>query len=253
MKMGTFNNKAERRLKCQLKLRRGSSLRIFLWWCFWLSLIVAGLLLSQWQWQRAQVKRAIVQQQSQTDTFYNPQTLPESLSQLTLTGYFIDGQSRWLDNRIYQGQVGVALITPFMDIHGRLWLVDRGFVNTQGERGTLEAYQPVASRPLIVVAGIWQRLDQRNQDLLLGNNQEGMRIQTLDLDVWPNSSQYFPGVLHLTSSSVEQLSVSGQHFIPWWRSNQVSPERHLGYSLQWFLLAVVAGLFAILGRRQYLN
>lgn len=253
MATGISKNKAEHALNCQLKLRRGYSLRAFFWWLFWFSLIVAGLLLSHWQWQRAQLKSAILQQQNQAEILYNPQMLPESLSQITLTGYFLDEQSRWLDNRIYQGQVGVALITPFMDIHGRLWLVDRGFLNTQGRRGPLEAYNPVATKPLIVVAGTWQRLDQRNRDLLLGNNQEGMRIQTLDLSLWPDHSEYFPGVLHLTSSSVQQLSLSGQRFIPWWRSHQVSPERHLGYSLQWFLLAAVAGMFAILGRRHFLN
>lgn len=221
-------------------------LRRVVWWSFWLLIIASGLLLSQWQWQRAAEKQALLQQQQQTDSLVNPHLAPQNLSEVILTGQFLDTQSRWLDNRTLNGQVGVALLTPFVDVHGRGWLVDRGFMDTQGSREALDQWLPQADegKDLLVIHGLWQTLDGTASGFVLDEQPEGKRIPRIDLMYWPEETYHFSGVLHLQENS---QGLGERH--RWWQPYQLTPEKHLGYSLQWFLLAVVALVFAITGRR----
>ena len=251
MATGVTNNKADRVLSCQLRLSNGQRMRLGFWWIFWLVLMVSGLALSQWQWQRADEKKQLQLQQNQQQTLYNPQTEPVAFSLITLTGYFHDQQSLWLDNRIYQGKVGVALLTPFIDINGRWWLVDRGFIYTAGKRGSLQHLLPEPDSSLKVISGVWQLLNKKQ--LVLADNREGDRLQSVELDAWPDVNRRYHGVLHLDTANPAQRSGNGELLIPWWQASQISPERHIGYSLQWFLLALLALVFAVIGRRNFLT
>jgi len=242
-------NKAERRSFSQYFAGNGKSALLVVWWIFWLGIVASGLMLSQWQWQRAEFKRDLLQQQAEAGELFNPQSLPANYSLLTLSGHFIESQSLWLDNRVLSGSVGVALLTPFIDVNGRWWLVDRGFVATGGHRGSLDKYRPVTHEKIQVVSGQWQLLNQDSENLLLGDYREGQRLQVIKLSAWPERGRSFDGVLHLHSGSQVQLSMTGEAFIPWWKPSQITPERHIGYSLQWLLLAALALLFAIIGRR----
>lgn len=251
MAAGLTDNKAERALSCQLPSAAGQRLRLISWWVFWLLLMTVGLLLSQWQWQRADEKREINQARQEAESLYNPVVSPPPYSEITLTGNFRTEHSMWLDNRIHQGKVGVALLTPFIDIHGRWWLIDRGFVDTQGRRGDLEIFVPEAdfSSPgrLLVITGTWQSLQQKKA-LVLGDLREGNRLQAVDLSYWPQAQKAFAGILHLSSSSDSRLRLER-----WWVANPMPAERHIGYSLQWFLLALLCLIFAIAGRRLLLK
>ena len=220
-----------------------------LWWSVWLLVVFSGLVLSHWQWQRAAEKQQLLLQQQQADSSVNPHLEPAHLSEVILTGQFLNSHSLWLDNRTLNGQVGVALLTPFVDVAGRLWLIDRGFVNTQGKRGTLDQHLPSQHIPaeqsrLIVIHGIWQALNDTDTGFVLDDKPEGKRIPRIDLVYWPEATYYFSGVLHLqvNSQGLEERQ-------RWWRPYQITPDKHLGYSLQWFLLAAVALVFAIVGRR----
>ena len=195
------------------------------WWCVWLLLFALGLSLAHWQWQRAQEKQQWLDA-SVVAAEMNPQTLPPMNQPLQLQGVFHPQFNRWLDNRTLDGQVGLALITPLQSSDGRWWLVDRGFVATAGRR----TQQPWPPTPLTEqrLQGRWQPWSGR-RGLLLGENDDGHRIQQLRAEVWPQLNLQ-PGVVHLQEGS------SGQ----WWQPLGVSRERHLGYAVQWLLLALVA-------------
>ena len=236
-----------------------SPLRLGLWWAFWLVLVGVGLLLSQWQWQRAEQKREIEQFLLDAETLFNPLEEPSLFANVTLTGTFADQESLWLDNRIHEGQVGVALMTPFVDVNGRWWLVDRGFVETGGHRRALDDQLPNYVGGLVVINATWQPLDPHNLAFSLDSQPEGMRIPRIDPAYWMPRSQIdsapavqqsveqrfrYSGVLHLQDTS---QGMDGR--LRWWQPTQMSPQRHMGYSLQWLLLAFIALLFAFAGQR----
>jgi len=242
MATSVFRTKAAQRQIFQ-RYRAGVSWRVIVWWGFWLALFAIGLLLSQWQWQRAQEKKAIQQAEQRAVSLFNPVTQPPALAQVTISGVFEEQHSLWLDNRILAGQVGVALLTPLIDVNGRWWLVDRGFVATAGSRKN-PPFPPLEDIDLQVVTAVWQPLENKDVAFVLDDALHNQRIQTLDLKFWPRASDGFAGVLHLQADS----QGLGARQV-WWQPMQISVERHLGYSLQWMLLAFLALGFAVAGRK----
>ncbi len=204
-----------------------------LWWIFWLSLIISGMLLAEWQWDRAQQKEALIQTW-QSSRFQPPVVIPPAnYSRIQLTGHWQKNQSLWWDNRIHKGQVGVSLVTPFTDQNGRHWLVNRGFFMTQGSR--LQIPFPKTTSDEITIDGLWQ--DLSNVEPLLGVNREGNRIADIDSIHWSNIALVADGVIH---------QVAGPSLLtPHWLPNQNAAQRHYGYFMQWLLLATVALFIAI--------
>ncbi|MFO7909325.1 MAG: SURF1 family protein [Halomonas sp.] len=208
------------------------------WWMLWVSLTLAGLLLANWQWQRAAEKTQLIAQQAATDRLHNPQEAPANLAKVTLSGRFLGEQTLWLDNRVLEGQVGVAVLTPFVADSGHWWLVQRGFMPTVVDRSV----EPEVSTPQgpQEISGVWQQLQTGN--LVLGDNREGNRLQSITLDPWQTLTQpHFQGVLHQNAGEGKLTS--------WWKPSQMPPERHIGYAVQWLLLALLALVMGVAGHR----
>lgn len=209
-----------------------------LWWGLWISLMLVGLALANWQWQRAAEKTELLTQWAATEMLYNPVIEPENLAQVTLTGRFLAEETLWLDNRVLQGQVGVAVLTPFLADSGHWWLIQRGFIPTVVDRRVEpEVDTPEAS---LEVRGYWQPLQQGN--LVFGDNREGNRLQSIALSPWSHlSAPHFQGVVH-------QNAGDGQ-LAAWWKPSQMPPERHIAYAVQWLCLALLALVVAVIGHR----
>lgn len=223
--------------------------------CFrpgWLpSLLVAVLVpalcgLGFWQLARADEKRQILAAEAQRrEALPVPVTTllsqPEpAFMRVSLHGHFDATHTLLLDNRVHRGQVGVELIQPFMDKSSGRWvLLNRGWIpwpdrriapqfeTPNGEvRLTAWAYVP-PGRSLLAVgtATGWPRLVNRLEPLA----------------IWEELRR--PGVL----LELRQESGPG-HLTPNWPSVSMEPEKHQGYAVQWFALAVaLAGLFIHLG------
>ena len=208
------------------------------WWALWVSLTVLGLLLANWQWQRAGEKTQLLAQQAATQRLYNPQAAPANLAKVTLSGRFLGEHTLWLDNRVLEGQVGVAVLTPFVADSGHWWLVQRGFISTVVDRGV----EPQVNTPQghQEISGVWQHLQSGN--LVLGDNREGNRLQSIELSPWQDLAQpHFQGVLHQNAGEGQLAS--------WWKPSQMPPERHIGYAIQWLLLALLALVMGVVGHR----
>ncbi|WP_417578738.1 SURF1 family protein [Nitrincola sp.] len=228
--------KAPSRSKNTRQVKRLISLT--LWWGLWMSLMLVGLALANWQWQRAAEKTELLTQWAATEMLYNPVVEPENLAQVTLTGHFLAEETLWLDNRILQGQVGVAVLTPFVSDSGHWWLIQRGFIATVVDRRV----EPEVTTPnsSLEVSGYWQQLQQGN--LVFGDNREGNRLQSLDLSPWSHLPQpHFQGVVHQSAGDGQLAS--------WWKPSQMPPERHIAYAVQWLCLAVLALVVAVIGHR----
>ncbi|SDJ33853.1 SURF1 family protein [Billgrantia gudaonensis] len=217
--------------------RRGGTRR-WLWHGFWLLVIVLGLLLGLWQWERAADKRAYLERLDAAPHLESPASTPPDGARVTLHGEYLADHTLFLDNRTRDGELGVAVLTPLRDDSGRLWLVQRGFLATGPSRETPEAETPSGR---VSVEGRWQSAGESAP--VYGPNREGRRVQRIDLDAWPDREGFaYEGWLHLTG---------GDGAYPeWWQPSVMPPSRHLGYAVQWWGLALAALVVMIVGGRR---
>lgn len=214
-------------------LKQTSTVYLWLiWWIFWSALMTAGVLLAQWQWDRAQQKEALITTW-QSSRYQPPANMPPAnYSRIRLSGFWQNDQSLWWDNRIHNGQVGVSLITPLTDETGRTWLINRGFLMTQGSR--LQIPFPETTNRRVTIDGLWQDLSK--VEPFLGINREGNRIADIDSIHWSTMTLAADGVIH---------QVAGPSLLtPHWQPNQNAAQRHYGYFIQWLLLTLVAAFVA---------
>ena len=210
------------------------------WWVCWSLIAVLGLCLGGWQWQRAEEKRSYLDSLADAPVLSMPQQPPPEGAEVHLQGHFLPQETRFLDNRIRQGQVGVAVLTPLVDLQGRWWLVERGFVPTGPYRR-----DPIIETPVghVEIAGRWQAAG--DEPPLFGPNQEGRWLQRIELAAWQGASRFaYAGWVH-------QAKGDGV-FANWWAPNVMPPARHVAYAVQWWLLAVAAIAVMWFGRRQFM-
>lgn len=210
-----------------------------LWYALGSALVVLGLALGLWQWERATEKRAYLERLASAPTLTAPREAPPEGSRLTLSGEYLADATLFLDNRIHAGRLGVAPLTPLRGDDGRLWLVQRGFLET----GTSRADPDVATpQGRVTLRGRWQAAGEGAP--LFGPNHEGARLQRIQLDAWPLDFAH-PGWLHLEE---------GPGVLPgWWSPNVMPPSRHVGYAVQWWGLALAALVVMVVGGRRMLR
>lgn len=208
-----------------------------LWWGGWSLIVVLGLCLGVWQWQRAEEKRGHLAALAEAPVLFMPQRPPPEGAQISLQGRFLPQQTRFLDNRVREGQIGVAVLTPLEDSQGRWWLIERGFVPIGPYRRDPDVDTPTGP---VEITGQWQGASDASP--LFGPNQEGQWLQRIELDAWQGASRFaYAGWLH-------QGGGEGA-FAPWWTPNVMPPERHVAYAVQWWLLAVAAAAVMWFGKR----
>ncbi|SFI17481.1 cytochrome oxidase assembly protein ShyY1 [Modicisalibacter xianhensis] len=208
-----------------------------LWWVLWSLVVVLGMGLGAWQWQRAEEKRIHLAALDSAPLLSMPQQSPPDGAQILLHGRFLPQETRFLDNRVRKGQVGVAVLTPLVDPQGRWWLIERGFVPTGPYRHDPDIPTPVGP---VDVLGQWQVAGETAP--LFGPNQEGRRLQRIELASWRDASRFaYAGWLH-------QAGGDGA-FAAWWTPSVMPPERHMAYAVQWWLLAIAALAMMWFGRR----
>lgn len=207
-----------------------------LWWLGWGSLIVLGLVLGGWQWQRAEEKRDFLASLAAAPTLESPSQLPPEGSNVHLQGRYVPEATHFLDNRVLDGRVGVAVLTPLVDDEGRWWLIERGFVPIGPQREDPEVATPTGR---VEVSGQWQSAGESAP--VFGPNQQGRWLQRIDLNAWQPSRFEHPGWLHQTSGDG---ALAG-----WWAPNVMPPSRHVGYAVQWWGLALAAAAVMYFGRR----
>jgi surfeit locus 1 family protein len=207
--------------------------------------LVAGFVaLGSWQLDRAREKRLLVEAFERGDARTVPLTvapvdeLPRYQS-ISASGRYEPARQVLLDNMpSATGQPGYHVLTPFRRADGgALLLVDRGWVPLGPDRSRLP--------PVAVDAGprtVAGRLD--------GLPAPGIRIgqaRAADATGWPLVLN-FPVAADLEAALGEPverrivlLDASEPHgFERAWRpAVGFPPERHLGYAIQWFALALV--------------
>jgi surfeit locus 1 family protein len=187
---------------------------------------------------------------------------------LVIEGQFLSEKNILIDNQILRGQPGYRILTPFKTHgHETLILIDRGFVPWGPTRKNLPviiAIGPKArdtaednnsslgenSNKFVSLTGMITTL---SQGILLKEDQQGAEAEAMATDLpWPLrvqkldyakleaklGSPIYPFLLQLPVESPYTF----QH-MPF--SLGLSADRHLGYAVQWFTMAIGVVLYYV--------
>lgn len=213
-------------------------------------LLPALLSLALWQYGRAEIKQEQQESFSQQDSRkaqvlqrdLADSTAPEFYRRVFVRGRFAD-RHLLLDNRTYRGRAGYEVYSLFLAEEDAICiLVNRGWVPADANRQTLPA-TAISGLPT-VIRGLLAAPPRPG--LLLGDT--GYReflwptvVQWLDVASLAELTDLplFPMVLLL-----DKDNPGG--FVREWRAySGISPERHRGYALQWFSLALAVAVIYV--------
>lgn len=163
-----------------------------------------------------------------------------------LTGVFDNQHNFLLDNKIFRGRVGYEIYTPFYskDLTEPI-LVDRGFVPGPASRKDLPGINTIIGTVSIV-----GMLNVPPRYVALGKIQESaqthwpLRIEYINLAELAKLLNYplFRYVLNLEATDPASYAME-------WQVVTMGPEKHIGYAIQWFALALtLLILFVVLNR-----
>jgi cytochrome oxidase assembly protein ShyY1 len=203
-----------------------------------LLLLALLLALGAWQLQRADEKSALLaRQEARRQAPAQPvgeleRSADPAFQRVVLRGYFDAEHSLLLDNRSRAGRVGVELLQPFYDQPSGLWLLlNRGWLPWPDRRTPVAFSTPTGA--LQLQAWIYVAPGQSFQlqadapgkawPQLLTRVDAGALWRQLGRAGWPYELRLLPGPAAYQAD---------------WAVLAMGPEKHLGYAVQWFALAV---------------
>lgn len=212
--------------------------------------LFAGLAsLGQWQWHRAQEKEALAKsfaaQEGEVAVFDAAAEYP-LFARISISGEYQPERQFLVDNIVQDGLAGYYVITP-LSLPGddRLLLVNRGWVEHRADR---ELPDVGIERAAVDISGRIGRLPR-----------PGIRLDgsAVGLGPWPRVAVFpttadlaaalrqdvFPFVLLLDSPADDGLSRQ-------WSPGGMPADRHIGYAVQWWALALAfAVIFVMINRK----
>lgn len=202
-------------------------------------LLLPGLIgLGFWQLGRAEQKRDLLASYAERQAGE-----PIGVTQLTLVqdpayrrvrlfGHFDTQHSLLLDNRMRDGQVGVELLQPFFDQSSGLWLLlNRGWLPWPDRRNPVQFATPEQTLSL----DAWVYIAPGATFQLHADPEGGSwprLLTSIDAGhLWTQlARQGFAHELRLEASPVSYRLD--------WPVVAMGPEKHVGYAVQWFALAL---------------
>ena len=197
-----------------------------------------------WQLERAEEKLAL------QERYAHQQQAPAiSLSGVTASTELaykpvfiyaeVDNQHTvFLDNRIVNGQVGYQVLSPALMDNGQSVLVNRGWISGFLDRRRLPEVPPIEDK-VRLLGHIYVPLGEA---VILAADQWSSQwplvVQWVDLKRLSRhlDKEFFPYTMRLQADSPGALRVD-------WPIVNVKPEKHWGYALQWFTMALALFLF----------
>lgn len=214
------------------------------WFAIFLTLITLFFLLSlgRWQLKRADEKRGMLQQFEQME-LAKPTMMPTLKSAANIVQYqrirgegrFINHRNFLLDNQFHQHRLGFNVITPLQLDNGNWVLVDRGWVPMGKSRQQLPGIDAIENA--VTIEGRAYYPSNKTwvlSDVLDNRGQWPLIIEKVSIDKLAALLHHklYPFIIRL-NSDVEY------GFIRDWKIVSMSPQRHIGYAVQWFTMAFV--------------
>ena len=205
-----------------------------------LALVTLTCSLGSWQLDRAEEKAALYasfeagirDQGALPVDQLEPGSRP--FTPVTAYGRFDSQHQVLLDAMMHEGRTGYQVLTPLLRDGQPAVLVNRGWIEAESNRGIL---------PMLDVAEMERRVTG-----LAGHLPEpAMRLGRAD----PAASDWPRVALYPTREQVEEMlgysvldtlvyldADEPDGFLRDWRPQLLSPEKHLGYAMQWFAMAL---------------
>jgi surfeit locus 1 family protein len=199
-----------------------------------------------WQLDRADQKRTIEASIQKANTgvveliINQNELLNKEYYEVRLQGSYIGDKQFIYDNQIVDQASGYYVLTPFvLTGQSNAIMINRGFIPWNGRRDQLDdiAVDSAFREVKIQVSRPIKRIELKTSDI---SNQFPVLIQAIDFDVIEEiSSTSFVDVIGLLEPS------SDDGFVRKWEPYTGSIEKHIGYAIQWFLMALVLGIIGI--------
>jgi surfeit locus 1 family protein len=210
----------------------------------YLCLISILLTLGTWQLNRAEEKRELLKlqtQQKSSQILVLSGTMPEAQDKMLFKnvqaiGHYDGNHQYLLDNQVHKGRAGYFVLTPFqLKDSNKAVLVNRGWIAQGKSRADLPNIS-VDNEEITVAGRInrFPRVGLKLADAEYPSNNWPAVVQVIDSKVLENGLGY-----HLFGFQVELDKQSANGFTREWQSlTTMTPEKHLAYAVQWFLLAI---------------
>ena len=214
------------------------------------ALIIATLALlislGFWQLDRADEKRAIEDQiasanSDDVEIVASTEFLKEKeYYHVRLQGSYIDDKQFIYDNQIVDQISGYYVLTPLvLKGDSKAVLINRGFIPWNGRRDKL-ADIDIGEKLTEVKVQISKPVKRMELEASELTGDFPVLIQALDLDEMSTIAALdFASVIGLLSPE------SDNGFVRQWEPYTGSIERHIGYAIQWFLMALVLAFIGI--------
>ena len=199
-----------------------------------------------WQLDRADQKRTIEASIQKANTgvveliVNQNELLDKEYYEVRLQGSYVSDKQFIYDNQIVDQASGYYVLTPFvLTGQSNAIMINRGFIPWNGRRDQLDdiAVDSAFREVKIQVSRPIKRIELKTSDI---SNQFPVLIQAIDFDVIEEiSSTSFVDVIGLLDPS------SDDGFVRKWEPYTGSIEKHIGYAIQWFLMALVLGIIGI--------
>jgi len=217
----------------------------------YLCLLPILIALGIWQLNRAEEKRMLLALQSQhqiTDALWLTGELPELSDSLLYKpvkaeGRYDDKHQFLLDNQINKGRAGYFIVTPFVLRNtDKAVLVNRGWLPLGGNRSNLPDIRVDNSET--VVKGRINRFPSVGLKLAgaeIPSDNWPALVQVIDAKVLAKKLGY-----PLVDFQIELDKTADNGYAREWQEFLVmTPEKHIGYAVQWFLLAITLTILFI--------
>lgn len=212
------------------------------WSLDWKSLVFTVILLPVllslgfWQLERADEKRAI---QAQYAAWQHSEPLLLANANavahyrpVQLEGHFDPQRYFLLDNRTRQGKVGFEVIGLFQSTAGDWFAVNRGWVLGNPDRSQLPGVDVPAGDLRIAGHAYWPEAGWQ-----LGSISAKEQWPKVTQSMMPADLQALAGEM-LAPYLVRLAPESDAALLADWQPVNVVPEKHTGYAVQWFLMAI---------------
>jgi surfeit locus 1 family protein len=215
--------------------------------------VAAGVVLGQWQTRRGDEKQAILmrmdERQAAPAITFGPALWQADLHEqefrrIRLKGEFITQWTTYLDNRPYNGAPGLYVLTPFKIADSEhSVLVERGWVPLNlTDRSNVPALPPPSGMQEIegvLRLGAGHLLQLGKADV----PRPGALMQNLEIPAFAKASGF--GLLPFVIEQHADAGNTHDGLTRDWPAPALGIERHRGYAVQWYALALMAILFFV--------
>jgi len=203
-----------------------------------LTIVFAGL--GQWQVKRKAEKQDLLDRFEQAREMTLQQAVNSGLdfARVEVLGRYESSWHLLLDNKIWQGQVGVHVLSLFHSKEGIPLLVDRGWLAMNPDRRSL----PEVSTPSedIVISGLLSRPPGGGVKLggpdTIASLDGPLLVTYLDIDQVATVADLPIAPLILKLDASDHSGFDNRD----WQPAVILPAQHQGYAVQWFALAAAA-------------